>query len=33
MYANTFPFNSHYCYPKFVRMRQKTDFYAVYRSA
>jgi hypothetical protein len=33
MHSNSFPFNSHSCHPKFVRMQQKIDFYTVYCSA
>jgi hypothetical protein len=33
MHTNPFPFITHYCPPKFVRMQQETDFYAVYRVA
>jgi hypothetical protein len=29
MHVNLFPFNAHYCHPKFVRMQQKTYFYAM----
>jgi hypothetical protein len=33
MHINLFPFNAHYCHPKFVHIQQETDFYAVYRIA
>jgi hypothetical protein len=31
-YVNIFPFNLHFYHPKFVRMQQKTYFYAMYHT-